>query len=522
MAFFVSLLVYLLIIITLLAVRATQRPFSMSWTVAGLGALVFLASVVIWKLQLPFETTLPDWWNHSLVSVPYSVMIGDSQWILALGLASFLVAVIFTAPIRSDLLQIPASLIATYGVVGLSFAGIFAANTATLFIVWALLDLVEVVNLIRISSTKEDTQEAIRNFGFHLFAIGVGIAAVTIWGGNNTATKISDLNGNTYLILLFASAIRLGILPLRISLRSEPKGQAGFSTSIRVSTAIASIAFTARVMAADANSQWTSIFLVFILLSGMAAAFAWSATKSGVGQQQYLIIAVGAMVIFNAATNNPLGAVAWALLLATAGGAFFLFTGKNRQLSAMMGIIPIFMVGVPFTATSTVYLSATPLPWLLFPMYAITHVSTVVGFYRHLFALPTDDLKDQPVWAQTVYPAGLLIGPAILLLAGFWGWQGGATIGLWWASILILAIILALGAIAWKLKEAFLDFLRIKADPLTEAISMFAAIFRSISEPLNSMATSLILTTTAVFEGEGGMLWIGLFIVLIILAARMM
>jgi hypothetical protein len=113
---------------------------------------------------------------------------------------------------------------------------------------------------------------------------------------------------------------------------------------------------------------------------------------------------------------------------------------------------------------------------------------------------------------KVIYPTGLLILLLVALLLGFWGWSGARMIGLWWLSIVV--ILLAAGF-------TFLAVRILVRMPTSYPSGQWTQIFRlerfySFLNILFTLFRRIADVITGSLEGDGGLLWSFLLLVLIL------
>ena len=127
------------------------------------------------------------------------------------------------------------------------------------------------------------------------------------------------------------------------------------------------------------------------------------------------------------------------------------------------------------------------------------------GFLRHTLHPGETSLESQEKWGKAIYPAGLLLLAGTAILLGFWGWNGARTIGLWWLAtgFLFLALRFLI-----RISPGNISGQWIQIFPLGWLYSLLFAIYNFLHRIADIFTTSL--------EGEGGLLWSFLLLVLII------
>ena len=113
---------------------------------------------------------------------------------------------------------------------------------------------------------------------------------------------------------------------------------------------------------------------------------------------------------------------------------------------------------------------------------------------------------------KVIYPTGLLILLAVALLLGFWGWPGARTIGPWWLSIVVILLAAGFTILAVKILVRM---------PAGNPSSQWTQIFRlerfySFLNGLYNFFRRIADVITGSLEGDGGLLWSFLLLVLIL------
>ena len=521
MPLLISFSVYLIFVLALLALRIGHRPYSISWTTAALGALAGLVSVFFWTLEIPFTVHPPDFWTSGILPAPYAFVIDTPSWIIALGLACFLPSVLLTSPARNEQSLTPSSWIASFGVTGLSILTVLAENPQTLLTGWALIDLIEVINLLRLSRSAEDSVNAISDFSIRLLGLFIAIFGMVGLNPAGLATPITSITGQAPAIAMILSAgLRLGVIPFRLRYRSDTPTQFGFTTLIRVATAVTSLLPIARISLVDISTPVKILALFLVGLSGLAAAWLWLTERSNIDHRQHYLALTTALFIFSAMGGNPTGALAWAGVLLFNGAALFLSTSNTPRMRVALSIFSILLIGLPFTYTATVFSGQSPWPFFFSPLFFMINLAAVGGHLRHQFSAEEASIQSLPLWVQTTYPVGIFIGPVFVFFLGFWGWEGSLQLGVWWAGLLALLLLLGAAILSWRNRALFLAFMDVRIDPLTRLLTSSSTMLSRLGSVLLSLLERFFATLSLLLEGDGGIIWTGLIIVLLVLASR--
>ncbi len=134
----------------------------------------------------------------------------------------------------------------------------------------------------------------------------------------------------------------------------------------------------------------------------------------------------------------------------------------------------------------------------------------LAGYIRHALQPDESNLVSQEGWIQILSTTGLSILAGVAMLLGVWGWDGALTVGIWWISILV--IILSIGLFA---------SLRKFPSQSSRTITQWGDVIRlewlyRIGNTFMKVLENISQSITNTLEGEGGVFWSFLLLVLIL------
>jgi hypothetical protein len=514
-----TLLLLLLAAATLVALRLSRPSASYAWLAATLGVLLAWISIFFWQIDLPQRLFPSNWTTLSLFATSPEFMADQYAWLYALSLAALAGAVVLTSPARMTTVS-PASWVATLTLLALALLSVLADNPLALVSVWTAIDLTEFSNTLRTSNSPSVSERTVVSFSIR--AAGTGLV---LW-----TSVISAVNGQVFLFektpaqvgifLLIAVGLRLGVLPLHLPYRSEPVLRRGFGTSLRLTAAATSLVLLARLPASALDVRYVPYLLGFVALAALYSAWKWLSASDEINGRPYWIIGMSALSIAAAIRGNSAGSAAWGVALLLFGGISFLYSARQVWFTRILAVLGILLLALPFTLTASGWLGEFPLPVLFWPLFVVAHIMLVVGYIRHLFRVGDTTFAELPRWAQAAYPIGLGLLVITALVSGFWGWPGALQMGAW-----IVALILAiLGGLAVFSVFRFGSFV---SPPAPLPIQSSAPRFVILQDALVGLlwrvyrAIGRLFTYVAnLLEGDGGLLWTLLLLVLFVSLLR--
>ena len=164
---------------------------------------------------------------------------------------------------------------------------------------------------------------------------------------------------------------------------------------------------------------------------------------------------------------------------------------------------------MPFSLTASAWLGNLG---FFIPFVIVAQALLMAGYIRHaLRSAGRTSLDSQPGWANKVYPIGIILLIAFQLLLGLMGWDGARQIGAWLQAVLVS--LLTFGLVWATPRFRVLNPIRAHwvSSPATTMSTVYSGlwvIYRALGR------ISQVITVT--LEGESGIMWTLLFLVLFI------
>ncbi len=501
--------------LALLVLQFAAQGFRYNWLVATGGALLAWISVFAWQVQLPIALQLPAWQPASLFSESPR-FVGDAlAWTFAVSLATLCLAIILTAVVRSDFPR-PINWIGTLILTALGILAVVADNPLTLVLIWAAIDISELVAQMRVMEDPQLSERAVIAFASRTAGILVLLWAGMVSLATGDKLDFQHVPPQVGLYLVVAAGLRIGVLPLHLPYPSDSTLRRGFGTGLRLISAASSLIVLARIPAGGLESPLTPYLMILASLAAIYGGWMWLRAPDELNGRVYWLIGMSSLAVAAALRANPIGAAAWGCAVVLAGGSLFLSSEPNKWLLRGLFLGAWGMSSLPLSLTATGWNSGTSnswLTWLAWPLLAGAHAMLIAGFLRHSQRKVTRlSNEDQPIWAKNVYPIGisLLLGTALLL--GLFGWPGTLQLGNWLVAWIVC--LLSIGLLSLTPRLRILNPVRAHwvrpANPSWldwsyEAIWNLYRQFRRVIEGISN-----------VLEGESGIMWTLLFLALFI------
>ncbi len=508
MLILVSCLLLFASALALTLLRIFQPNARYVFLVAIGGSILALVSVLGWLAQIPFDLALPAWQPSSLFVNPILFRADDISWPFALSIAALTLGVLLTAVARSAFTN-SYTWAGSLALGGLGILAVTANNPLTLLMVWGALDMAELVTQLWSVDGPANNEKVVTSFSTRAFGIGLLLWASIVSIAQGNTFDFQSIAPGSGLFLVAAAGLRLGVLPLHLPYSSESTLRRGFGTSLRLISAASSLVLLAHVPAGSLISSVTPILFSLSVIAALYGGWMWLRAPDELTGRPYWIIGIASLAVISALNGNSMGVVAWGCALILVGGALFLASVQQTWLNRAMLIGAWSLSSLPFSLTASAWLGRLG---FFIPFAAATQALLIAGFIRStLRSTGREALDVQQNWMRTVYPAGIVLLLFFQLLLGLLGWNGARQIGAW-----LLAIIVSLVTFGLVWATPRLRILNpVRAHWVNPASSGLGNIYQSLWT-IYRVLGRLSQTITDALEGEGGVMWTLLFLILFI------
>ena len=514
----VILLPTLLLLISAVGIAVLHqfRPsVGYAWLWASGAALLALGLMIYLRWQLPLELAIESW-NAFPGSTTLPVFrLDDVSWPYALSLAALLLAVLWTDSARLEGDARPRNWSLSLLVAGLGLMGVLAGSPLALILVWTALDLLELVIVIGTSAGRQFGEQTVIQFSVRVTGTLLVMAAVLYGNALGVPLVLNPIPSELAIFMLLSAGLRLGVLPLNLPYTSEVYVWRGFGNLLRMVGPATSLVVLGHMPPEVVPDAWRSLFLFLTAMAGLYGAGMWLASAPTSPGRPYWVIATAALAVASVVMGDPQASMAWGVAALLSGSLLFLFTAQRRQIMFIPLLGMVGLAGLPFTPAALGWRGVIAQPFNGFSLLFMLIVLLLLwGFLRRIF-IPHAELYRMERWVHTVYPAGLLLLVLTQWLIAFFTWREVLLPPAWWAPVVVTVLALAGGSLAYSLRNRLtLESIRNRWLVLfaRRLGSFLAALFGlgwlyRLLGWIYSGVQGLVQLLTAIFEGDGGVLW---------------
>ncbi|UCD99578.1 MAG: hypothetical protein JSV42_02290 [Chloroflexota bacterium] len=500
--------------LVMLILRLVRPDFGYHWLIATGGALVSWIVVFLVKFQLPITLQMVNWGPQTTFPNSFILVADQVSWPFALGLCTLALGTLLTDVIRAYDLEW-SNWASSLAITAIGLLSVFSGNLLSFILAWTAFDL---VNLI-IYLAQLQIGRSRRRAAWLFFARLIGSTFLLIGGviavDDNASFLLERVSPGAILFIVLASGIRISSVLIESSIIENQVNRRSFGTVACLGSATIVFVFLARIASAVGNVQSASAGTLTIFgligLVSLVAALGWLLAKDELDGRHAFILGVGSIVIATSIRAEAGASISWGFSGLLSGGLIFLSSVRSRfsRWISLFGLLGISIL--PFTSSwGTHALFAAPLN-IFHLLYFFAFILLLLGYAGHASQEKLASPGIEP-WIRLVYPVGLIL---ILLVQLTFVWfylpeLGEVAIAGWIVGPLISFIVL-LGYF-WQNRGERIS--RFQTGRLNASLSL--EWLYPIIQSLFRYLARLLHFFSRVLEGEGGFLWVMLWIILIL------
>ncbi len=501
-----AILILLIVALVLVVLQWREEEFKFANFLAGGAAILAWVLLLIVHARLPIKLTLQALNLENFFPNSPALLMDNISWAFALSLVGFGGAVVFSNRKRVQLL--PAW---TLSMIAVGTLAAFSANPITLLYTWTLIDVLMFLGLLYGASDGMQWTEIVNSFTLRLLSLVFIMGAGLIAYRQGVPLTFAAIPPSASPYLIAAAVLHLGIwLP-----SSSFEHIREFEPVLRITPAATSLMLIARTAEAGLPPSLQSTFLYFIIGAALWGGLAWAFSNTAQTSLRPWILGMGALSIGAALLGYPHASLAWAMALFL--GSLPFLVPWSTSVSVLSLLCFLGLTALPFSPT-----------WAGSKIYHAGGWGLLLGVAQGLLAggylkLTLERHKTRvqlESWEILPPLLGLALLPVtqvvVSLLGGGMAWDAALGSGAWGVSLLAWGVVASV--MVWN------HFSISIPEPFTRGLSTLGLIPRLIWQALKILYGffgRFLNILTAVFEGEGGVIWtlLGAFLLITILAS---
>ena len=525
----IGLLLVAALVITIL--DRVRPKYGTAWLIATGASLAAWLAIFIFRLRLPTTLPLLSWEGTELNLSGYFSLVMDYQsWPYALALMTITLAIVLTGAARTRYDSTPKAWAASLTITALGLLAVQSGTSLTMMLAWVIADLFELFYLLRLADTEQFNFRIVLSYGVRVGSVMMLFLATMVGGQSVSSFSLNTIPQSAGLFFLLAAGLRLGVLPLNLPFLQEPVLRRGGGNILRLAPVASSLVLLARlpenILPANlAGYSW--ILFALLAIAALYAAFRWLAAKDEIEGRPFWIVAWAALATASVLNGEPQASIAWGLALLLPGSLLFLYYPRIQRMNFLLYFGLIGLVGWPYTplASGWVGLMGGGFNfWTL--LFVLAQTVMILGYINRILQ-PGGEAGALESWARLVFPLGLIIIIQTTIGLGLIGWPGSFTLGLWWLP-LISSILAAAAFFLSRWLGISPPYLQLPASsrltqvlewatPRLENIFRLEWLYRALWS-IYTFLGRVLQVFSQTLEGEGGILWTALMLLLLIAA----
>jgi len=508
----------------ILILQQVRPSIGYAWLIGAVLGFAAVAASLFLRWRVPLEFSIDSWRPFADLSSPPAFRLDLRSWPYIFSLALLALAFILTDAARLDTEARPFNWAAGLAIAAMGMLSVMSANPITLAATWTALDLLEFLMVLSTPAGRRMGVQTVTVFSVRVMGTLLVILAILFARSQSIDFVMAPIPAEMGLFMLLAAGLRLGVLPLNLPYTREVYTWRGLGNVMRMVVPASALMVLGRMPEAFLPLPWKGFFLALSALAALYGGAMWLASDNEINGRPFWFISLAALAVTCVINGFPQASIAWGMVLILCGSVLFFFSARRRQVLFIPLLAILGIMGLPFNPAAAGWQGVATTPFNTYqPLYLLAVLCLVWGYLRHTLRA-REELYRMERWVHTVYPMGMLFLILGQWVVGIIGWPGSLTVGAWWASI-ALAFLAGLGMVAaYSFRKRFTNetvtgrWVGVFIDRTGGALSAFFRLnwlYRFITW-IYQVLQSMIQLLTAIFEGDGGILWSMVMLALLI------
>jgi hypothetical protein len=517
-----SLIPVLLLLFIAIAIQLLGRfrlSIAGTWLFAAIGAVFVWGSMIIMRMVMPEGILFKNWnflqTNDSTLIFKFS----PDNWSLAFLLVSLLVFAIFS---DSSRLSGENNLAAWTGAMVMTAFGLLAIIAQSIFayvLMFTIIDIVEFGILTSLNRQKSTQYSTVIEFSIRIFGTLL-IAFSTLFENElTTPSNTFGVSEKGFPLLLVGVVLRMGLLFFPIVKTPILPLRRNIGTLLQFIVPLSVFSFILKLPLITTRNDFYGYAITIIILVLLVEVVNWVSSKNELSGRNHWVNSILTLLLLSYLQGKSLSFLPLAMIMIGVGGALFVTATRSRFTTILSNIMMVTFMGFPFTPTQSLWVQTTASQNLIFSVFF--GIIIIKAIRQNLFPSSLPDAEES--WVKIFNGIGLiliLLSPWIITL---WNTSDFGVQRNWvYPAILSLILIMSIA-----LRKVNLTKINEKPIPFVNLIAVLkrtwnhivaALQFKWLARPFAIVyfwISKTIQSIIRLLEGDGGLLWSLLFLILI-------
>jgi len=314
--------------------------FGTGWLIASAASIITWLIYFFMRLRLPTMMNVLSWEGSTLNLIgQFSLLLDYDTWPYAFSLITITLAVILTDAARTRYDSTPLSWAASLAITALGLLALQSGTSLTLMITWVVLDLIELLYLLRLEDINQFHKPIVLSYGIRTTSILMLLfATIQAWQINGSFS-LTEIPVNTGFFFLLSAGLRLGVLPLNLPFLQEPNLRRGAGNIIRLTPVVSSLSLLAQLppnlMTGEVRG-WMPLFQSLLAIAALYAAFRWFSASDEIEGRPFWIVSWSSIAAACVLNGVPSASLAWGTALILPGSLLFLYNPRVQRMNFLL------------------------------------------------------------------------------------------------------------------------------------------------------------------------------------------
>lgn len=503
--------------------------FGVSWLIASGACIAAWLMVLFSRLRLPTQVDLISWDTQgSILKGNLSLLVRYQSWPYAIGLITVGVAMMLSDAPRTRYDSTPHTWSASLIIIAFGLLAIQSGTSLTMMIAWVIIDLLELFNLLILQETTQLNFRIVVSYGVRTGSILLLFLATILGTAATGKFYLTQIPTEAAFIFLLAAGVRLGVFPLNLPFLKEPILRRGAGNLIRMVPVTASLSLLAQLpvnLLSPNLLPWKPFFMALLAVAGFYGAIRWVTSLDEVEGRQFWIIGWASIAAACVLNGVPSASIPWGMALILPGSLLFFYEPRIQRMNFLFLFGLLGLLGLPYLLLVSGWEGLIANGFSLWTLlFIVIHGFLVLGYINKALQ-PGGEVGALESWARIVYPLSFILIILMIVFIGVVGWPGSFVLGVWWMTLISTVFLILATLFIRQLGGGFPNFkLPVNSatskvfewvSPRLETVFRLEWIYKVIWN-IYKFIGNILNNFSMILEGEGGILWTVLILVLLL------